>query len=51
MLRDINAQRQADLVKIDRTLGAVQNNVGIEVMKTRQQINQMDLIYRASQRQ
>jgi hypothetical protein len=51
MLRDINAQRQADLVKIDRTLGAVQNNVGIEVMKTRQQMNQMDLIYRASQRQ
>jgi hypothetical protein len=51
LLRDVNAQRQADLVKIDRTLGAVQNNVGIEVMKTRQQINQMDLIYRASQRQ
>jgi len=51
LLRDVNAQRQADLVKIDRTLGTVQNNVGIEVMKTRQQINQMDLIYRASQRQ
>jgi hypothetical protein len=51
LLRDVNAQRQADLVKIDRTLGAVQNNVGIEVMKTRQQMNQMDLIYRASQRQ
>jgi hypothetical protein len=51
LLRDVNAQRQADLVKIDRTLGTVQNNVGIDVMKTRQQINQMDLIYRASQRQ
>jgi hypothetical protein len=51
LLRDVNAQRQADLVKIDRTLGVVQNNVGIEVMKTRQQMNQMDLIYRASQRQ
>ena len=36
------------MVKIDRTLGVVQNNVGIEVMKTR---NQMDLMYRASQRQ
>ena len=46
LLRDVNAQRQADLVKIDRTLGTVQYNVGIEVMKTRQQINQMDLIYR-----
>ena len=51
LLRDVNVQRQADLVKIDRTLGVVQNNVGIEVMKTRQQMNQMDLIYRASQRQ
>ena len=51
LLRDVNAQRQADLVKIDRTLGVVQNNVGVEVMKTRQQMNQMDLIYRASQRQ
>ena len=51
LIRDVNAQRQADLVRIDRTLGVVQNNVGIEVMKTRQQMNQMDLIYRASQRQ
>jgi hypothetical protein len=39
------------MVKIDRTLGVVENNVGIEVMKNRQQINQMDLLYRASQRQ
>jgi hypothetical protein len=51
LFRDVNAQRQADFVKIDRTLGVVQNSVGIEVMKTRQQMNQMDLIYRASQRQ
>jgi Putative zinc-finger len=51
LLRDVGAQRQADLVKIDRTLGVVQNNVGVEVMKNRQQINQMDLLYRASQRQ
>jgi len=51
LARDVSAQRQADLVKIDRTLGVVQNNVGIEVMKNRQQINQMDLLYRASQRQ
>jgi hypothetical protein len=51
LLRDVNTQRQADLVKIDRTLGVVQNNVGIEVMKNRQQLNQMDLLYRASQRQ
>jgi hypothetical protein len=51
LLRDVSAQRQADLVKIDRTLGVVQNSVGIEVMKNRQQLNQMDLLYRASQRQ
>jgi hypothetical protein len=51
LARDITAQRQADMVKIDRTLGFVQNNVGIEVMKTREKMNQMDLIYRASQRQ
>jgi hypothetical protein len=51
LARDITAQRQADMVKIDRTLGLVQNNVGIEVMKTRDKLNQMDLIYRASQRQ
>ena len=48
LLRDVNAQRQSDLAKIDRTLGAVQNNVGIEVLKNRQQ---MDLLYRVSQRQ
>lgn len=47
-MRDISAQRQADLVKIDRTLGLVQNNLGVEVMKDRQRLN---LLYRASQRQ
>ena len=47
-LRDVSTQRQADLVKIDRSLGAVQNNLGVEVMKQRQSLN---LLYRASQRQ
>jgi hypothetical protein len=51
VMRDVNAQRQADLVKIDRTLGTVQNNLGVEVLKNRQQLNQMNLLYRASQRQ
>jgi len=50
-MREVNAQRQADLVKIDRTLGTVQNNLGVEVLKNRQQLNQMNLLYRASQRQ
>jgi hypothetical protein len=48
VMRDVAAQRQADLVKIDRTLGLVQNNLGVEVMKDRQRLN---LLYRASQRQ
>ena len=50
VMRDVHAERQADLVRIDRTLGAVQNNLGVEVMKTRQQVNQMNILYRASQR-
>jgi hypothetical protein len=48
VLRDVSSQRQADLVKIDRSLGAVQNNLGVEVMKQRQSLN---LLYRASQKQ
>ena len=51
VIRDVNAQRQADLVKIDRTLGTVQNNLGVEVLRNRQKMNQMDILYRASQRQ
>jgi hypothetical protein len=51
VMRDVHAERQADLVRIDRSLGAVQNNLGVEVMKTRQQVNQMNILYRASQRQ
>jgi hypothetical protein len=51
LARDVTAQRQADMVRFDHKLGLVQNNVGIEVLKTREKMNQMDLIYRASQRQ
>jgi hypothetical protein len=51
LLRDVNVQRQADMAKIDRTLGVVTNNVGVQVMKNRQEIDQMNLLYRASQRQ
>ena len=46
VLRDVNMQRQADLAKVNRALGAVENNLGVEVLKTRQQVN---LMYRASQ--
>ncbi len=47
-IRDVNAQRQADLVKVDRALGTVQNNLGVEVLKNRQQMN---YYIRTSQRQ
>ena len=48
LMRDVTAQRQVDLRNIDRSLGVVQNNLGVEVMKQRQSLN---LLYRASQRQ
>jgi hypothetical protein len=48
MMRDVAAQRRADLVNIDRTLGVVQNNLGVEVAKDRERLN---LLYRASLRQ
>ena len=49
VFRDISAQRQADLVKIDRTLGTMENNLGVEVMRDRQKLN--SLIIRTSGRQ
>jgi hypothetical protein len=49
MMRDVNAQRQADLIKIDRTLGVISNNTGVEVMKSRREM--MDYIKLVSQRQ
>src|SRR5262249_42449974 len=33
LLRDVNVQRQADLAKVNRALGAVENNLGVEVLK------------------
>ena len=47
-VRDANTQRQADLVKIDRSLGVMQNNTGMEVMKQRELLN---YVLRTSQRQ
>ena len=48
VLRDVNAERQADLVKIDRSLGLIQNNTGVEVMKQRELLN---YLVRVSQKQ
>jgi hypothetical protein len=39
LLKDVNAQRQADLVKIDRSLGYIQSNTYGEAMKQRELIN------------
>jgi hypothetical protein len=48
VVRDVNAQREADLVKIDRSLGVMQNNTGVEVMKQRELLN---YLVRVSQKQ
>jgi hypothetical protein len=37
--QDAQAQRQADLMKIDRSLGLIQSRTGVEVMRTQQQLN------------
>jgi hypothetical protein len=49
VLRDVNAQRRADLVKIDRNLGLIQNNTGVEVLRQREMLN--TILTRVSQRQ
>jgi hypothetical protein len=51
VMRDVHAERLADLEKIDRTLYAVRSNLGVEVLKTQKQVDQMNILYRASQRQ
>jgi hypothetical protein len=48
VLRDVNAQRQADLSKIDHNLGLIQNTTGVEILKQREAVN---YLLRVSQRQ
>lgn len=48
LLREIQAQRTADLVRIDRTLGYIQSGTGAEVMRQRRMLN--DLAVRVTQR-
>ena len=48
VIRDVNAQREAGLVKIDRSLGLIQNNTGVEAMKQRELLN---YLVRVSQKQ
>src|SRR5262249_62393959 len=47
-VRELQVQRQADLVKIDRTLGLNQYRTGIEVMRNQRQMN--NLAQQVSQR-
>ena len=48
VMRDVGAQRQADLSKIDRNIGYVQNQTGVEILKQREMVN---YLMRVSQRQ
>jgi hypothetical protein len=49
VVRDMQTERQADLVKIERSLGVIQNNTGVEMMRNRQLLN--TLAVRVSQKQ
>ncbi len=39
VVRDVNTQRRSDLVNINRTLGQLQNDMGVELLKQREQLN------------
>jgi hypothetical protein len=48
LLTDVQSQRVADLSKIDRSLGLIQNSTGMEVLRQREMLN--SLAVRVSQR-
>ena len=41
MAREVESQRQSDLARIDRNLGILQRDTGMEVMRTREQMNSL----------
>lgn len=41
LMRDVQTQRQADLVRIERSLGIIQSRTGMEVMRTQRQVNSL----------
>ncbi len=41
LMGDVQAQRQADLLKIERSLGIIQSRTGMEVMRTQRQVNSL----------
>jgi hypothetical protein len=48
IVRDVQGWRRADLERIERSLGVIQSNAGVEMMRNRQLLN--DLAVRVSQR-
>lgn len=49
-LRDVGAQRQADLARIDRNIGAMQSNTGREMLRQRSEMLNYVTVRTASQR-
>jgi hypothetical protein len=49
-VREANAQRQADLVRIDRSIGAMQNNTGREMLRQRNEVLNYISLRTAAQR-
>jgi hypothetical protein len=41
VINDVQAQRRADLVKIDRSIGLIQNSTGMEVLRQREMLNSL----------
>jgi len=49
-MRDLNAQRQEDLVRIDRNIGAMQSSTGREMLRQRSEMLNYLTVRTASQR-
>ena len=49
-MREVNAQRQEDLVRIDRNIGAMQSNTGREMLRQRSEMLNYVTVRTASQR-
>jgi hypothetical protein len=49
-VREVNAQRQADLVRIDRSIGAMQNSTGREMLRQRNEMLNYVSVRTAAQR-
>jgi hypothetical protein len=41
VINDVQAQRRADLLKIDRSIGLMQNSTGMEVLRQREMLNSL----------